>query len=89
MKKTTEDYLYSLGQLNLVYNYDFRYFSNQDGTNYGTPDGWVYTDTGKNGKINYNTDTELVEITKSEGDETMTFTQALHEFPKWQQMLLG
>lgn len=86
---TTEDYLYSLGQLNLVYNYDFRYFSNQDGTNYGTPDGWVYTDSGTNGSINFDPSSNQCIITKSEGTESMTFTQALHEFPRWQQMLLG
>ena len=93
MKNTTElttsDYLYSLGQQNLVYNYNFTYYSNQLDTAYGTPDGWVYNDTGNNGKINFDPDTLQCVITKSDNDEKMTFTQALHEFPRAEQMLQG
>ncbi|AUC76394.1 hypothetical protein [Olleya sp. Bg11-27] len=87
---TTEDHLHSLGQYNLVYNNDFRYFSNRKDKEYGVPDGWVYTDRGVNGKINYDSSSNnCVVITKSEGNESMLFKQALHEFPRWQQMLLG
>ena len=50
-------------QQNLVYNYDFRYFSNQLATiaswySYKHPDGWVFTDSGTDGKIGYNTSSE-------------------------------
>ena len=92
-----EDYLYALQQRNLVYNHDFRYFSNatynSDAsgpiTFFGTPDGWVYQDKGPNGTINFNPETKQLEILKSSDDSTMLFSQALHEFPRWQQTLLG
>lgn len=88
-----QDYLYALQQRNLVYNYDFKYFSNQipnGGTiKYGTPDGWVYADAGSNGTIDFDNDTKRCVIKKSGGNELMTFTQALHEFPRWKQMLIG
>ena len=87
------DYLFALQQKNLVYNSDFRYFSNQriDGNNivYGTPDGWVYSDEGTNGQITFNPDTFQLEITKSSGYDRMSFSQALHEFPRWENELKG
>lgn len=93
---TTTDYLFALQQNNLVYNHDFRYFSNQvvngDKTFYGIPDGWQYNDPGTNGSINFDPETLQLIIKKSEGKSQknlMTFSQALHEFPRWQQMLLG
>ncbi len=88
-----EHYLYALQQRNLVYNHDFRYFSNRkvngDITDYGIPDGWQYRDNGSNGTINFNTATKQCVIQKSGGSELMEFKQALHEFPRWEQMLSG
>jgi hypothetical protein len=87
-KRSIDDYLYALQQRNLVYNYDFRYFSNQIEFNYGIPDGWCYEDNGANGSINFDKNTERCIIKKSGGNSLMTFKQALHEFPRWKQMLL-
>lgn len=88
-----EEYTYALQQQNLVYNHDFRYFSNQvkNGsiTVYGTPDGWVYTDTGRNGTIDFSSETAVLIITKSQDQATMRFSQALHEFPRWRKYLRG
>lgn len=88
-----DNYLFALQQRNLVYNYDFRYFSNRvvNGsiTNYGIPDGWEYTDDGTNGSIDFDAASHQLVIKKSGGSETMTFSQALQEFPRWQQMLLN
>ena len=90
---TTEDYLYALGQNNLVYNDDFRYFSNQTSKNgaliYGIPDGWLYNDNGSNGKISFDSNSGQLVILKSQTSDEMTFKQALHEFPRWKQMLPG
>nr|WP_315026964.1 hypothetical protein [uncultured Chryseobacterium sp.] len=90
---TTEDYLYALGQNNLVYNHDFRYFSNQVSRNgaliYGIPDGWLYNDGGANGKISFDSNSSELVILKSQTSDEMTFRQALHEFPRWKQMLPG
>ncbi len=85
-------HLYALQQRNLVYNYDFRYFSNQiingSPANYGIPDGWCYDDKGTNGSINFDTINERCIIKKSSDSSLMTFKQALHEFPRWKKMLL-
>lgn len=89
MKIAIQDHLYALGQRNLVYNYNFKYFSNRNNEDYGVPDGWVYTDKGKDGYIKFDATTQEVILIKSDGNETMTFTQALHEFPRWQEMLCG
>ncbi|MCQ9635979.1 hypothetical protein MP477_13555 [Chryseobacterium sp. WG23] len=90
---TTEDYLYALGQNNLVYNDDFRYFSNQISRNgaiiYGIPDGWLYSDSGANGKISFDSNANQLVILKSQTYDEMSFSQALHEFPRWKQMLPG
>lgn len=87
------DYLYALQQKNLVYNHDFRYFSNQikngDTTEYGIPDGWIYKDPGSNGSINFDEESRQCTIMKSSDNSLMYFSQALHEFPRWNQMLLG
>jgi hypothetical protein len=87
-----DDYLYALQQRNLVYNYDFRYFSNQikngSSTNYGIPDGWCYEDKGANGSVSFDEITERFIIKKSVDNSLMTFKQALHEFPRWRQILL-
>lgn len=91
--ETIQDYLYVAQQRNLVYNFDFRYFSNQikngDIILYGIPDGWTYKDNGSNGSINFDNDNKQCVIKKSGGSEWMRFAQALHEFPRWKQMLPG
>lgn len=88
-----QDYLYALQQRNLVYNTDFRYFSNQvangETINYGIPDGWVYQDSGPNGKIGFEEQTQQCTLLKSSGTNQMAFSQALHEFPRWKQTILG
>ncbi len=88
-----DNYLYAMQQNNLVYNYNFKYFSNQvqngDVTNYGIPDGWQYIDEGSNGSIDFNATSNQCVIKKSEGISLMKFNQALHEFPRWKQLLLG
>jgi hypothetical protein len=88
-----ENYLYAIQQRNLVYNYNFIYFSNQihngDVTSFGIPDGWQYIDTGSNGSIDFNASSNQCVVKKSEGSSLMKFSQALHEFPRWEQMLLG
>jgi hypothetical protein len=85
---TIDEHLYALQQRNLVYNHDFRYFSNQMEFNYGIPDGWCYEDKGANGSINFDKNTECCIIKKSGDTSSMVFKQALHEFPRWKQMLL-
>src|SRR5688572_23364938 len=81
------EHLYALQQRNLVYNHDFRYFNNKTESGYGTPDGWYYDDKGANGSITFDKSTECCTIKKSGGTGLMTFKQALHEFPRWKQML--
>lgn len=87
------NYLYALEQKNLVYNSHFKYFSNQkpNGTvvEYGIPDGWLYEDTGTNGSINFDETTNTCVIKKSSGNEKMIFKQYIHEFPRWEEMLIG
>ncbi|MFB6454111.1 hypothetical protein ACE38W_02480 [Chitinophaga sp. Hz27] len=87
------DLLYAMQQRNLVYNGDFRYFSNQtaDGSviTYNTPDGWVYDDQGTDGYITFDPQNNCCVIAKSEGYDAMTFSQALHEFPRWKDVLIG
>ena len=89
----SEDYLYAIQQRNLVYNCDFRYFSNQVSNgniiDYGIPDGWQYKDTGSNGSINFDTENNQLVIKKSQNTDLMQFSQALHEFPRWKKMLLS
>ena len=88
-----KNYLYALQQRNLVYNHDFRYFSNRNingnVTDYGIPDGWQYQDPGQNGTIGFDNTTMQCVIKKSGGNELMEFKQALHEFPRWEQALRG
>ncbi len=87
---SAEDYLYALEQRNLVYNCDFQYFSNRlDSSHYGIPDGWLYEDSGADASINLNTTTNQCVITKSRDGSVMTFKQAIHEFPRWKETLIG
>ncbi len=82
-------------QQNLVYNYDFRYFSNQRSTieswySYKHPDGWVFTDSGTDGEIGYDTVSECCKFqTSSDGAGTRSLRQALHEFVNWKKLLQG
>lgn len=93
METLTEGLLFAMQQQNLVYNSDFRYYSNKviNGNNidYKTPDGWLYDDPGRNGKISFDQATNRCIIFKSEDNSLMRFSQALHEFPRWQKMLYG
>ena len=79
-----EDLLFTMQQRNLVYNGDFRYFSNQmpNGAEieYGVPDGWIHMDSGQNGKIGFDPSTNECVITKSSDNSLMTFKQNSHEF---------
>lgn len=80
----------ALQQQNLVYNYNFLYFSNQyissGKTYYNYPDGWVYKDTDTAGTIDLENNCCKITTTAS---SNMTFKQALHEFPRWESKLLG
>lgn len=82
-------------QKNLVYNYDFRYYSNQLSTisywyNYLHPDGWVFTDSGTDELVGYDTTAGCCKIqTSSNGSGTRSFSQALHEFVNWGALLKG
>ena len=90
---TLHDFLHAMQQYNLVYNYDFRYYSNQiqngNVIEYGVPDGWVYSDSGVQGKISFDPATNECILVKSEDDSLLSFTQNIQEFPRWKSMLLG
>ena len=80
----------AVNQNNLVYNYNFIYFSNADDpinpVKYGTPDGWVYSDSGELGSINYSDETVIIK-TSNDNKSNMQFKQALNEFPRWKSTL--
>lgn len=88
----SNEWLYSLQQKNLVYNYNFLYFSNKTvisnivTTNH--PDGWLYNDPGSGGNISLDGE-DCVIVTSSDSTSTMTFRQGLNEFPRWQSVLNG
>ena len=86
------DYLHALRQKNLVYNEDFRYFSNADYSvappDYGNPDGWFYNDPGRLGSLSLENDV-LVITTSNDDSSLMTLRQQLHEFPRWKTVLPG
>lgn len=88
-----DELLYAMQQRNLVYNGDFRYYSNQvlagGYITYNCPDGWVFTNAGSFGMVGFDTATNTCYINTGGGDKTTTFQQALHEFPRWQQTLRG
>lgn len=80
-----------LQKRNLVYNHDFSYFSNLRDLNqndYGTPDGWIYNDSGNGGKLLFFDNCCKIITGKGESIK-MTFQQALHEFPRWESKLKG
>src|SRR6185436_2720981 len=82
-----------LQPLNLVYNGDFRYFSNRRDSSidleYGHPDGWTYDDPGPGAKIGTSFVTGCCAVLTGSGGKEMTLKQALHEFPRWRSMLSG
>ncbi|NNE26338.1 MAG: hypothetical protein HKN09_05805 [Saprospiraceae bacterium] len=90
---TTDDMLFAMQQRNLVYNYNFLYYSNQANEGgsivYNHPDGWLYTDPGK-GKIGFDVDNKACIINKSnDSSSIMNFSQNINEFPRWKNLLLG
>lgn len=91
-KYDIHEYFRVLQQHNLVYNYNFLYFSNKSINSgivdYNHPDGWLYKDTGPGAKISLDLDSCRI-VTSSDNNSIMTFKQALHEFPRWESMLLG
>lgn len=103
-KSTSQPYQFSIYQTqnrrvlvrnNLVYNYDFRFFSNQNGAitnwyDFKHPDGWIYTDNGTDGKIGYDEENRCCKIvTSSDGSGARVFKQSLHEFVNWKDALRG
>lgn len=83
--------LHAMQQQNLVYNSRFVYFSNVinlEQNQYGIPDGWIYNDTGTGGEINLE-DGNCKIITGKGDNMVMTFSQSLHEFPRWKSKLRG
>jgi hypothetical protein len=84
--------LFAMQQRNLVYNYNFLNYSNKTIdtlVTYGHPDGWVYQDPGTDGMIGFDPTTNSCMIKKSTGTGTMTFTQAINEFPRWTALISG
>ncbi|AEA43989.1 hypothetical protein [Fluviicola taffensis] len=90
-KTDIEEYFYVLQQKNLVYNYNFRYFSNYNtqpnSLSSGHPDGWVYSNPGTNGTIQPSQN--KCRITVNSDSKVMTISQALHEFPRWVEQIAG
>jgi len=89
---TTEDIIFAIQQRNLVYNYNFLYYSNQvnnTAITYNHPDGWLYVDAGSDGSIGFNPTNNTCMINKSSGSDPMTFGQVISEFPRWQDALIG
>ena len=81
-------------QNNLVYNYNFLYYSNQEQNaknwyDYNYPDGWVYVDGGSGAEIGYTADLNCCTILKSSDNSLMSFKQVLSEFPRWRDTLKG
>ncbi|MBU2915698.1 hypothetical protein [Reichenbachiella agariperforans] len=79
-----QETLRAMQQLNLVYNYNFLYFSNYvSPAEYGHPDGWVFVGEGSVGLDTSNNCCRLA--TEASGQAVLS--QALHEFPRWQELL--
>ncbi|MCT4581465.1 MAG: hypothetical protein N4A35_08620 [Flavobacteriales bacterium] len=92
MDISTKDMLFAMQQHNLVYNYNFLYYSNKDSNDivgYNHPDGWLYQDKGANAEIGFDEGTGSCLIQKSSDDTMMTFKQVISEFPRWEAKLLG
>ncbi len=87
-----DELLFAMQQRNLVYNDNFLNYSNKTINTivtYNHPDGWVYRDSGSGGQVGYDPASSSCLIKKSTGTAVMTFTQALNEFPRWQQTIPG
>ncbi|WP_109830799.1 hypothetical protein [Reichenbachiella versicolor] len=85
---TAEALLFAIRQKNLVYNYNFLYFSNRgvasSPAEYGHPDGWVYSG---NGQIGLNQENNSCRIETS--TEKTKLSQEINEFPRWEETLKG
>lgn len=92
MNNYIDDILFAIQQRNLVYNYNFLYYSNkiEDSiVTYNHPDGWIYQDAGINAQISFDEGTKSCLIQKSSSDVQMAFKQVISEFPRWKKMLGG
>ncbi|MCP4157847.1 MAG: hypothetical protein GY757_59605 [bacterium] len=91
-EKNIQKIIDSLQQQNLVYNYNFLYFSNKKIESslviYGHPDGWQYSDPGPGSQITFSNESCRI-VTSSDDKALMTFEQALHEIPRWETKLRG
>ncbi|SHM41748.1 hypothetical protein SAMN05444266_10819 [Chitinophaga jiangningensis] len=87
------DLLYAMQQRNLVYNGDFRYYSNQvmagGFITYNCPDGWVFENPGQFGTVGFDVASNSCYINTGGSTEPTVFRQAIHEFPRWQVVLQG
>lgn len=92
-KNSLEDILFAMQQNNLVYNHNFKLYSNQSAENnvlvYNHPDGWIYKDSGTNGEIGFDQGTGSCLIQKSTDSSEMTFSQFINEFPRWKEIIPG
>lgn len=92
-KDSIEDILYAMQQNNLVYNHNFKLYSNKSIENtvlvYNHPDGWIYKDPGASGEIGFDESTDSCLIQKSTDNSEMTFSQFINEFPRWKDMVSG
>ena len=93
MDISVDSLLFALQQKNLVYNYNFTYYSNRvvdDSVDkYNHPDGWQYSDSGAKGEVSFDVGTSSCLIQKSTDDSTMYFSQVLSEFPRWKNTIIG
>ncbi|TPN85144.1 hypothetical protein [Aquimarina algicola] len=89
---STYDLLFTIQQRNLVYNYNFLYYSNKTGDSpleFQHPDGWIYNDQGNDGEIGFDANMNACLIKKSKDDSLMTLSQMIHEFPRWKDLLIN
>ena len=89
MEISSIDMLYALQQKNLVYNYDFLYFSNRDNSLYNHPDGWIYENSSPNSEINFDERTGSCIIQKGKRNDPMSFKQYIDEFPRARSVISG
>ncbi|MBC8754662.1 hypothetical protein H2O64_08245 [Kordia sp. YSTF-M3] len=93
MNNLIDKMLFAMQQQNLVYNYNFLYYSNKEVVDsklfYNHPDGWLYNDIGEDGEISFNNSTKSCLIQKSAGESLMTLNQVISEFPRSEEVLCG
>lgn len=92
MNNSGNDVLFAMQQRNLVYNYNFLYYSNKvvdSLITFNHPDGWVYRNLSKNGTIGFDDASKSCLIQTGTDDSKMTFSQVISEFPRWQKQLCG